>query len=51
MSVTERGARVMERRRDVRVEQIAAALDGFTDAELHCLLAATPLIQRLADGL
>lgn len=51
MSITERGRRVVERRRDVRVEQIAAALDGFTEAELECILAATPLIQRLADGL
>ena len=41
----------MDRRRDARVEQIAAALDGFTKAELQQLLAATPLIERLADGL
>ena len=51
MSVTERGRRAMERRRDKRVEQIAAALDGFTEAELQRILAATPLIQRLADGI
>jgi DNA-binding MarR family transcriptional regulator len=51
MSVTERGRKVVGRRRDVRVEQIAAALDGFTDAELQRILAATPLIQRLSDGL
>ena len=39
------------KRRDVRVEQIAAALDGFTKAELRQILTATPLIERLADGL
>jgi DNA-binding MarR family transcriptional regulator len=51
MSVTATGKRVVGRRRDVRVEQIAAALDGFTESELQQILAATPLIQRLADGL
>jgi DNA-binding MarR family transcriptional regulator len=51
MSVTAAGKRIVGRRRDVRVEQIAAALDGFTDSELQQLLAATPLIQRLADSL
>jgi DNA-binding MarR family transcriptional regulator len=51
MSVTAAGKRIVGRRRDVRVEQIAAALDGFTDAELQQILAATPLIQRLADSL
>jgi DNA-binding MarR family transcriptional regulator len=51
MTVTESGRQIMSRRRDVRVEQIATALDGFTDAELQRILAATPLIQRLADGL
>lgn len=51
MSVTETGRRMVNRRRDVRVEQIAAALDGFSATELHQILTATPLIQRLADGL
>ncbi|MCW2516721.1 MAG: transcriptional regulator [Mycobacterium sp.] len=51
MSVTAAGKRIVGRRRDVRVEQIAGALDGFTDAELQQILAATPLIQRLADSL
>ena len=51
MSVTQKGRQVMSRRRDVRVEQISAALGGFTKAEMHQILAATPLIQRLADGL
>jgi DNA-binding MarR family transcriptional regulator len=51
MSVTQKGRGVMSRRRDVRVEQISAALVGFTKAEMQQILAATPLIQRLADGL
>jgi DNA-binding MarR family transcriptional regulator len=51
MSVTESGRRIVNRRRDVRVEQIAAALTGFTETELHEILTAAPLIQRLADGL
>ncbi|MDX1890831.1 MarR family transcriptional regulator [Mycolicibacterium sp. 050158] len=51
MSVTDHGRRVVDQRRDVRVEQIAAALDGFSDDELQRIRAATTLIQRLADGL
>jgi DNA-binding MarR family transcriptional regulator len=51
MSVTERGRTMVGRRRDVRVEQIAAGLDGFTEDELQRILAATLLIQRMADGL
>jgi DNA-binding MarR family transcriptional regulator len=51
MSVTAAGMQLVGRRRDVRVEQIAAALDGFTKAEMQRILAATPLIERLADGL
>jgi DNA-binding MarR family transcriptional regulator len=51
MSVTDAGLQTVGKRRDVRVEQIAAALDGFTKAELRQILTATPLIERLADGL
>ena len=51
MSVTNAGLQTVGKRRDVRVEQIAAALDGFTKAELRQILTATPLIERLADGL
>lgn len=51
MSVTALGRQMVGKRRDARVEQIAAALDGFTEDELQQLLTAAPLIQRLADGL
>jgi DNA-binding MarR family transcriptional regulator len=51
MSVTDFGRQMVGRRRDARVEQIAAALDGFTKTELRQILTAAPLIQRLADGL
>jgi DNA-binding MarR family transcriptional regulator len=51
MSVTDFGRQMVGRRRDARVEQIAAALDGFTKTELQQILTAAPLIQRLADGL
>jgi hypothetical protein len=33
------------------VEQLAAALEGFTRSELQRILATTPLIERLADSL
>ena len=51
MSVTDAGQQMVGKRRDARVEQIAAALDGFTKTELRQILTAAPLIQRLADGL
>lgn len=51
LSVTATGKQAVNKRRDARVKQLAAALDGFTEGELQQLLAAAPLIQRLADGL
>jgi DNA-binding MarR family transcriptional regulator len=51
MSVTGSGLDVVRKRRDVRVDQIAAALGGFTRTELRQLLAAAPLIERLAHSL
>jgi DNA-binding MarR family transcriptional regulator len=51
MSVTGAGLDVVREHRDVRVDQIAAALGGFTRTELRQLLAATPLIERLAHSL
>jgi len=51
MSVTDAGRQMIERRRDVRVEQIAAALEGFTSTELQRMRAVAPLIERLADAL
>jgi hypothetical protein len=38
-------------RREVRVEQLEGALSMFTKTELGQLLAATPLIEPLADSL
>jgi DNA-binding MarR family transcriptional regulator len=51
ISVTDAGIHLVNKRRDVRVEQIAAALEGFTTAEVQRILATTPLIERLADTL
>jgi DNA-binding MarR family transcriptional regulator len=51
MSVTDAGLDLLGKRRDVRVEQLVAALEGFTKAELQRILATTPLIERLADSL
>jgi len=51
MSVTGAGLDVVRKRRDVRVDQITAALGDFTRTELRQLLAAAPLIERLAHSL
>jgi hypothetical protein len=51
MSVTDAGLQLVNKRRDVRVEQIATALAGFTNGEVQRMLATTPLIERLADTL
>jgi DNA-binding MarR family transcriptional regulator len=52
LSITEAGLRVVHDKRGARTARIAAALrDGFTDAELGQLLAAAPLIERLAERL
>jgi DNA-binding MarR family transcriptional regulator len=51
MSISAAGRREVNRRRDTRVEQIAAGLADFTDAELAQLAAAVPLIERLAHRL
>jgi DNA-binding MarR family transcriptional regulator len=52
LSVSEAGRQVVNDRRSARTERIAAALrGGFTDAELDQLLAAAPLLERLAEKL
>jgi DNA-binding MarR family transcriptional regulator len=52
LSITEPGRQVVHDKRGARTAMIAAALrDGFTDTELGQLLAAAPLIQRLAEKL
>ncbi|AFM16257.1 transcriptional regulator [Mycolicibacterium chubuense NBB4] len=48
LSISAAGKREVTRRRSARVEQIAAGLVDFTDAELEQLAAAAPLIERLA---
>jgi DNA-binding MarR family transcriptional regulator len=52
MSVTEAGRAVLRSKRSARVQQIAQALSaGFTPAELGQLMAAGPLLERLAERL
>lgn len=51
LALTDEGRHLVNKRRDGRVDQIAAALAGFTEPELHRILAAAPLIERLADHL
>jgi DNA-binding MarR family transcriptional regulator len=52
LSVTEAGRQAMQDRRNARTEQLARALsDGFTPAELRQLMAAAPLLERLAESI
>ena len=52
LSVTDAGLQVLRNRRSARTEQLARALSaGFTRAELRQLMAAAPLIERLAQNL
>jgi DNA-binding MarR family transcriptional regulator len=52
LSVSAAGRQVINDRRSARTEQIALALaSGFTDDELGHLLAAAPLLERLAAKL
>jgi DNA-binding MarR family transcriptional regulator len=51
LSVTDAGLRALATRREARVEQLAGALSKFTKTELRQILAAAPLIERLADSL
>jgi DNA-binding MarR family transcriptional regulator len=52
LSVTDAGLQVLRNRRGARTEQLARALSaGFTSAELRQLMAAAPLIERLAQSL
>jgi DNA-binding MarR family transcriptional regulator len=51
LSVSGIGRAALRRRRDARTEQIAKALSAaFTPAELGQLLAAAPLLERLAQS-
>jgi DNA-binding MarR family transcriptional regulator len=52
LSVTEAGSHVLWNLRNARTQQFAAALSsGFTRAEIDHLMAAAPLIERLAQCL
>ena len=52
LSVTEAGRQVLRNKRDARTEQLAQALSaGFTRAELSQLMAAAPLLERLAQSI
>ena len=52
ISVTEAGLRVLRDRRNAGTQRLAQALSaGFTRSELEQLLAAAPLIERLAEKL
>ena len=52
MSVTEAGLSALSDKRNARIAQLARALAaGFTPAELSQLMAAAPLIERLAESI
>jgi DNA-binding MarR family transcriptional regulator len=52
ISATESGLQVLQNRRNARTEQLALALStGFTRSELKRLMAAAPLIERLAQSI
>jgi DNA-binding MarR family transcriptional regulator len=52
LSVTDAGLQVLRNRRNARTEQLAEALSaGFTRPELRQLMAAAPLIERLAQSI
>jgi DNA-binding MarR family transcriptional regulator len=52
LSATEAGRAVLLDKRNARAEQLAQALSaGFTPAELRQLMAAAPLLERLAQSI
>ena len=52
LSVTETGQRILRDRRSARTRRLADALAaGFTATELEQLLAAAPLLERLAQAI
>ena len=52
LSVTEAGRRLLRDKRDAHTEHLARALAaGFTREELAQLMAAAPLLERLAQGI
>jgi DNA-binding MarR family transcriptional regulator len=52
LSVSEAGRQFLHSKRSARTQQMARALSaGFTPAELRTLLAAAPLLERLAQSI
>jgi DNA-binding MarR family transcriptional regulator len=52
ISLSEAGRQALRNRRNARTEQLAQALSGgFTRPELQQLLAAAPLLERLAQSI
>ncbi|HXW44115.1 MAG TPA: MarR family transcriptional regulator [Streptosporangiaceae bacterium] len=52
LSVTDAGLEVLRNKRNARTEQMAHVLaTRFTDPELAQLMAAAPLLERLAQGI
>src|SRR5438876_12440761 len=52
ISLSEAGLQALRNKRNARVEQLARALSsGFTDLELQQLMAAAPLLERLAQSI
>jgi DNA-binding MarR family transcriptional regulator len=52
ISATEAGLQALRNRRNARTEQLAQALSAeFTRSELRQLMAAAPLIERLAQSI
>jgi DNA-binding MarR family transcriptional regulator len=52
ISVTEAGLQALRNKRNARTQQMAQALSaGFTPSELSQLMAAAPLLERLAQSI
>jgi DNA-binding MarR family transcriptional regulator len=52
ISASKAGLQLLQNRRNAKAERLAEALaTGFTRAELKTLVAATPLIERLAQSI
>ncbi len=52
LSITGAGRQALQDKRSARVEQLARALSaGFTRTELNQLMAAAPLLERLAQSI
>ena len=52
MSITESGLSALSDKRSARIAQVAGALAaGFTPGEMSQLMAAAPLIERLAESI